>query len=116
MEKDIFCKIVSGEIPSSRVAEGDSWIAINDIHPQAPTHVLVIPKEHIAGVGALKESQAELAGMLLVAAGEVAKKLGLGDNGFRVIINHGEHGGQTVPHLHVHVLGGRPLGPKMVHI
>jgi len=102
---DIFCKIISGEIPSERVAEGDDWIAINDIHPKAPVHVLVIPRAHVE----LADVTPELAGKLLVAARDIATKLGIDKSGFRVMINHGEHGGQEVSHLHFHVLGGKKL-------
>ena len=102
---DIFCKIIAGEIPSQRVLEGDDWIAINDIHPKAPVHVLIIPRVHAE----LEDISPELAGKLFVAAREVATKLGIAKPGFRVIINHGEHGGQEVSHLHLHVLGGRKL-------
>ena len=102
---DIFCKIVAGEIPSERVAEDTDWIAINDIHPKAPIHVLVIPRQHIE----LDEVNGELAGKLLLAARDIARKLGIDKTGFRVIINHGEHGGQEIPHLHLHILGGKKL-------
>lgn len=112
---DIFCKIIAGDIPSTKVTEGNGWIAINDIHPQAPTHVLIIPTKHLAGVAELTDADATEAGMLLVAVKTVAEKLGLHDQGYRVIINHGEHGGQTVPHLHLHLLGGKHLGAKMIH-
>lgn len=115
MDKDIFCKIISGEVVSEKVAEGEDWIAIKDIHPQAPTHVLVIPRKHIAGVSALEPEDAFVVGKVMLGIKEVATKLGLDGDGYRVIINHGEHGGQTVAHLHIHVLGGKPLGPKMVH-
>ena len=114
-EKDIFCKIIAGDLPSTVIAEGEDWIAIKDIHPQAPTHILIIPKDHIPGIGALSASQGPMAGKLLVAVKEVAHALGLSADGYRVIINHGEHGGQTVPHLHLHVLGGKPFGSKMIH-
>ena len=102
---DIFCKIIAGEIPSDKVAEGTDWIAINDIRPKAPVHVLIIPRAHAE----LETVGAELAGKLLIAVREVAQKAGIAKNGFRVIINHGEHGGQEVPHLHIHVLGGKKL-------
>ena len=111
---DIFCKIVSGEIPSNPVLEGKDWIAINDIHPQAPVHILIIPKKHIAAVASLEETDSAIVGSLLYASRLVAEKTGIAKTGFRVIINHGEDGGQTVPHLHVHVLGGKNLGAKMI--
>ena len=102
---DIFCKIIAGEIPSERVAENADWIAINDIHPKAPVHVLVIPKRHVE----LPDIDPALAGNLLVGVREVARKLEIDKAGFRVMINHGEHGGQEVPHLHIHLLGGKKL-------
>lgn len=94
--------------------EEEDWLAIQDIHPQAPIHVLIIPKKHIEGMVSVTDSEAELVGKLFVAANKVAKKLGLEQNGFRLIINQGEHGGQLVPHLHLHLLGGKKLGPKIV--
>ncbi len=111
---DVFCKIIAGEIPAERIAESADWIAIHDIHPQAPTHVLIVPKKHIAAITDMQEEDTALVGRLMLGVKTVADTLGLTD-GFRVIINHGEHGGQTVPHLHVHVLGGKSLGPKIVH-
>ena len=102
---DLFCKIVAGEIPSTKIAEGDGWIAIHDIHPKAPVHALVIPKRHVE----FYDVDATLAGALLVGVREVAQKLGIDKKGFRVMINHGEHGGQEVPHLHLHILGGKKL-------
>lgn len=102
---DIFCKIVAGEIPSNSIAEDTDWIAINDIHPKAPVHVLVIPRKHVE----IADIDAELAGTLLTAARDIAKKLNIDKTGFRVIINHGEHSGQEVPHLHLHVMGGKKL-------
>ena len=102
---DIFCKIIEGEIPSKRVAEDKDWIAINDIHPKAPVHVLIIPRLHTE----LQDVSPELAGKLLVAARTIAQQTGIDKTGYRVMINHGEHGGQEVPHLHLHVLGGKKL-------
>lgn len=104
----LFCRIVAGEIPSTRVHEDDEILAFRDIDPKAPTHILVIPRRHIASVAALGPSDAELAGRLLVVAAEVAGEEGL-ERGWRVVSNVGEEGGQSVPHLHLHLLGGRPL-------
>jgi histidine triad (HIT) family protein len=109
MSDCIFCRIAAGEVPSTQVAQGDEWVAIRDIHPGAPVHVLVIPRRHVAGVADLGAADQALAGRLLLAASEVARKEGLAANGYRVVINQGTHGGQTVPHLHLHVLGGRQL-------
>ena len=106
----IFEKIISREIPAQIVAEGDAWLAFHDISPQAPVHVLVIPKKLIPRLGAANQHDVQLLGTLLLAVQEVAQKLGILETGFRVVINHGHDGGETVPHLHIHVLGGRPLG------
>lgn len=107
---NIFEKIIAREIPAKIVAEGESWLAFHDISPQAPVHVLVIPKKLIPRVGEADPEDAHLLGTLLLAVQEVARKAGIFETGFRVIINHGNDGGETVPHLHLHVLGGRPLG------
>jgi len=105
----IFCKIVAGDIPSTRVLEDEHLIAFRDTQPAAPVHVLVIPRRHVASVGALSADDADLAGRLLVAAGEVARREGIAESGFRVVANTGAHGAQSVDHLHLHVLGGRQL-------
>ncbi|HYJ79544.1 MAG TPA: histidine triad nucleotide-binding protein [Longimicrobiaceae bacterium] len=105
----IFCRIVAGEIPSPRVLEGDDFIAIRDINPAAPVHVLVIPRQHVESVAQLQDDDRDLAGALLLAARDVAVHEGIPESGYRVVINTGTEGGQTVPHLHVHVLGGRQL-------
>ena len=108
-EPTLFTRIIEGEIPSDRVHEDERCIAIRDINPQAPTHVLVIPRKPLVGVqGAESEDQA-LLGHLLLIARRVAEQEGLAEGGYRLVINAGEDGGQEVPHLHVHVLGGRPL-------
>jgi histidine triad (HIT) family protein len=108
MSKTLFQKIMDGEIPANFEHQDDLCIAIRDIDPQAPTHVLVIPRKPIPRVGeATPEDQATL-GHLLLTAASIAKKLNLG-RGFRVVINNGPDGGESVPHLHVHLLGGRPL-------
>ncbi len=110
-EKTIFQKIIDREIPAPLVYEDDLVAAFNDINPQAPTHVLIVPKKLIPRVGeAEPEDQATL-GALLLAAGRIAEKLGIQtrDKGFRLVINHGRDAGETVPHLHVHLLAGRSL-------
>lgn len=104
----LFCRIVAGEVPSTRVHEDEEILAFRDIDPKAPTHVLVIPRRHVASVAELEPGDAGLAGRLLVVAAEVAREEGL-ERGWRVVSNVGEEGGQSVPHLHLHVLGGRPL-------
>lgn len=105
----LFEKIIAREIPAQIVAEGNDWLAFHDISPQAPVHVLVIPKKAIPRLGEAVPEDAQLLGLLLLAVQEVARKLGLVETGFRVVINHGRDGGETVPHLHIHILGGRPL-------
>lgn len=109
----LFCRIVAGEIPATVVTETDTTLAFRDITPQAPTHVLVIPKEHYADVATLAFDDADLAGEVLAMAAEVADAEGLLGDGFRVIFNIGSYGGQEVFHAHAHVLGGKPLGPML---
>jgi histidine triad (HIT) family protein len=103
----VFCRIAAGEIPAARVFEDADVLAIRDIHPQAPVHVLVMPRAHVASLHELADDR--LAGALLGAAARVARSEGL-ERGWRLIANTREHGGQEVPHLHLHVLGGQPLG------
>ena len=104
----LFCKIANGEIPANKVHEDALCIAFSDIHPQAPAHLLVIPRQHIASIAqAGKEDQALLGHLMLVAA-ELAAKQNL-SKGFRIVMNTGDDGGQTVHHLHLHVLGGRAM-------
>ena len=112
MSNCLFCKIVAGEIPSTKVYEDDTVLAFRDIAPQAPTHILVIPKCHIRSVAEITaENSAVVAHIFEVIAG-VAKAEGL-ENGYRVVSNCGEHAGQTVHHLHFHILGGRQLALEM---
>ena len=103
----MFCKIVAGEIPSTRVAESDRCIAFRDIGPKAPTHVLVIPRKHYDSV--LQVDDPALIGEMTAMAKEIAVKEGISEKGFRLVINTGAEGGQTVFHLHLHILGGRQL-------
>ena len=103
----IFCRIVSGEIPAGRVAENAQCIAFRDVNPQAPTHVLVIPREHVASLNQVDNAQ--VAGELLLMAAAVAKSEGLAERGYRVVLNTNADGGQTVYHLHAHVMGGRAM-------
>jgi histidine triad (HIT) family protein len=105
----IFEKIARREIPAHVVFETDDVIAFHDVNPQAPVHVLVVPKRVISRIADANASDAELLGKLLLAARDVAKQLGVGDSGFRIVINNGPDAGETVPHLHVHVLGKRAL-------
>ena len=105
----IFLKIIKREIKSDIVYEDDLCLAFRDIHPQAPTHVLLIPKKEIPSMAEVRGEDAALLGHLFVKASEVASKLGLSEEGYRVVINTRSFGGQTVNHLHLHILGGRPL-------
>lgn len=109
MSDTVFGKIIRGEIPAERVYETDQVLAFRDVSPVAPKHILVIPKTHIQNAGAAKPEQAELLGKLILAAGEVAKKEGIAESGYRLVMNVGPNGGESVPHLHVHVLGGRQM-------
>ena len=102
----IFCKIVSGEIPSTKVYEDDTVVAFNDLSPQAPVHVLIIPKEHIASCDEVTDENSAVVGHIFAVAAKIAKEKGL-TNGYRVVNNCGEEGGQTVHHLHFHLMGGR---------
>jgi histidine triad (HIT) family protein len=105
----LFCKIVAGTIPAKKIYEDELSLGFADIHPQAPTHLLIIPKEHIASTAHAEEEHAALLGHLVAKAAEVARGVGL-DSGYRVVINTGADGGQTVDHLHLHLLGGRHMG------
>ena len=110
MTKDpdcIFCKIIDKKIPAKPVMETEHWIAIRDINAQAPTHVLIIPTDHIRNVNEFEDANA--LGRLFQAARQIVAQEKL-DKGFRIVVNTGEDGGQTVDHLHIHVLGGRPMG------
>ncbi len=106
----LFCKIVKGEVPSKTVLENEHLVAFRDINPGAPEHVLVVPREHIESIHKATRAHATLLSELLLAGREVAEKLGLGEPGYRLVINTGKNGGQSVPHLHLHVMGGRPMG------
>ena len=105
----LFERIIQGEVPAQIIHEDDQCVAIRDINPQAPTHVLVIPKKVIPRLGEATPSDESLLGHLLLTAAEVAKREGLAENGYRVVVNQGWQAGESVPHLHVHVLGGRQL-------
>ena len=105
----IFCKIAAGEIPSSKVYEDEVCFAFDDLHPQAPTHILVVPREHIDSMEKAKGQHKDTLGHLLLSAAEIARMKGFSENGYRVVINTNSDGGQTVFHLHVHLLAGRPF-------
>jgi len=105
----IFCKIVSGELPSEKLYEDGQCIAFNDLSPHAPVHILVVPREHIDSLDKAGEKDEALLGHLLATAAEIARRRGIADDGYLVVINTNADGGQTVFHLHVHLLGGRPF-------
>lgn len=109
MSDCIFCKIAGKQIPAKVVHEDDRCLAFDDINPQAPVHALVIPKRHAASLAELTEADAGLLGHLMLTAAALAKQKGVADSGYRVVVNTGRHGGQTVFHLHLHVLGGRHM-------
>ncbi|NNL57196.1 MAG: histidine triad nucleotide-binding protein [Pseudomonadales bacterium] len=113
MSTTIFGKIIAGEIPADKLYEDEHCIAINDINPQAPVHVLLIPKKPIAKLSDAVAQDQALLGHLLLAVGRIAEQLGIAE-GYRVIINNGSGGGQTVFHLHLHIIGGRTFGEGMV--
>ena len=105
----IFCKIAAGDIPATKVYEDDICIAFNDLSPQAPTHILIIPREHVDSLDKATSNEKEVLGHLLLAAADIARDQGFAENGYRVVINTNSDGGQTVFHLHVHLLAGRPF-------
>ena len=110
MDDCIFCKIAAGEIPSERIYEDDDVLAFPDISPIAPVHILIIPKRHIPTTIDLSEDAPELAGAMMKASTEVARTKGIDRKGFRLILNTNAHGGQEVFHVHMHLLGGEPIG------
>lgn len=113
MDDCIFCKIIKREIPSSIVYEDNEIIAFRDVNPQAPIHILVIPKKHISSLVDLKEEDEIVVGKIYTVINKIAEQEGIDKKGFRVIVNCGEDGGQEVKHLHFHILGGRKLGVKI---
>lgn len=106
----IFEKIAQREIPADIVHEEEDFLAFRDVNPQAPVHVLIVPKRAIPRIGEAAAGDAALLGRMLVASEEIARKLGVLESGYRLVINHGADAGETVPHLHIHLLGGRSLG------
>lgn len=105
----IFCKIATGEIPSAKVFEDERCLAFNDLSPQAPTHILIIPRQHVASLDKADEKMGSTLGHLLLTAADIARAKGFADDGYRIVINTNSDGGQTVFHLHVHLLAGRPF-------
>lgn len=108
-DKTLFQKICDKEIPASIVHEDDRCVAFRDISPQAPVHILVVPRKAIVRIGLADETDEAVLGHLLLIAAQVARELGIAETGYRLVINNGRDGGEAVPHLHVHVLGGRSL-------
>ncbi len=105
----LFCKIIAGEIPSNKVYSDDELYAFHDINPAAPQHILLIPKKHLTNIHSANEEDAALLGKLLLKANQIARDQGLAKDGYRYVINSGRDGGQTVFHLHLHILGGRAM-------
>lgn len=109
----LFCKIVAGEIGSDTLYQDDQVVAFRDINPQAPVHVLVIPREHIAYLSDVTEEQSGLLGRMMAVANRLARSEGIAEKGYRIAVNCGDQGGQLVPHLHLHLLGGRQLSGQL---
>jgi histidine triad (HIT) family protein len=105
----VFCRIVSGELPADVVASTDRTVAFRDLNPQAPTHVLVIPRDHVESAATVEAGHAVDLAEMLTTARQVAEEEGILDGGYRLVLNVGDHAGNTVPHLHLHVIGGRPM-------
>lgn len=109
MKDCIFCKIVDKELPSRIIYEDNKFIAFKDVNPKAPVHLLIIPKKHIPSVNRIESQDADLVGKLILVAQKIAKKEGVSESGYRLIFNIGKNAGQTVDHLHLHLLGGKKL-------
>ena len=114
MEDCLFCKIIKGDIPSTKVYEDEFVYAFKDINPEAPVHILVVPKKHIKSMNEIEEIDENLIGKIFFAIKKIAKEQGIAEQGYRVISNCGKDAGQTVIHLHFHILGGRKLGEKIL--
>lgn len=113
MNDCLFCKIIAGDIPSTKVYEDETVFAFRDIHPQTPVHILIVPKKHIARAADLTEEDALLVGHIFAVAAKLAKAEGI-DGGFRILTNNGADAGQTVSHLHFHLLGGKVMSERLV--
>ncbi len=113
MEDCLFCKIIAGEIPSTKVYEDDYVYAFKDINPLAPVHILVVPNTHISGANEITSKNSAVVSQIFEAAAKIAKEQGIADDGFRIVTNCGENGCQSVKHLHFHILGGRKLDVTM---
>ena len=114
MESDcIFCQIVAGKVPSEILHQDEEVVAFRDINPQAPVHLIIIPKRHISSLAHLSEADSPLMGHMVNIANQLAKREGVAESGYRLVVNCGREGGQLVPHLHMHLLGGRKLPDKL---
>ena len=109
----IFCQIVAGKVPSEIIYQDEEVVAFRDINPQAPIHLIIIPKKHIPSLAHLSEAELPLIGHMVNAANQIAKTEGVSENGYRLVINCGEWGGQLISHLHMHLLGGRKLSDRI---
>ena len=114
MEDCLFCKIIKGEIPSTKVYEDEFVYAFKDINPEAPVHILVVPKKHIESVNGIEKIDENVIGKIFLAIKKIAKEQGIAEKGYRVVSNCGKDAGQTVMHLHFHILGGKELGEKVL--
>ena len=114
MEDCLFCKIIKGEIPSEKIYEDEEVLAFCDINPQAPIHILVIPKKHITSLSHIEKQDEELIGKIFGVINHISEEKGFKNDGYRVITNCGQNAGQTVKHLHFHILAGKKLGEKMI--
>ncbi len=110
MNNCLFCKIIAGEIPSDKVFENENLFVFRDIDPKAPTHILIIPKEHIATTNDLDESHKNIIGEIMLTAKQLAEEEGIAESGYRTVFNCNKDGGQAVYHIHLHLLGGRQMG------
>ena len=109
MNACMFCRIAERKVPTEIVYEDDQVVAFHDINPQAPLHILIIPRRHVVSVEELKEADAPLLGHMMLIGAQIARDRGVADSGYRIVFNTGMHGGQTVFHVHLHLLGGRPM-------
>ncbi len=109
----IFCKIAAGEVPSDVVYRDEQLVAFRDINPQAPVHILVVPVAHVTYLSEFTDEQASLLGRMVLVANQLARREGIAEKGYRVVINCGQQGGQLVPHVHLHLLGGRSLSGQL---
>ena len=114
MENCLFCKIVNGTLPAHIVYRDETLTAFKDIHPQAPVHILIIPKQHVDNLAGISKEMTPVISRIPEVATVLAKEYGIDKTGFRLLTNSGSDGGQTVYHLHFHLMGGKPLGPKLV--